>query len=243
MNKYIAIFALSVLFFLPVSVFAKTDLSILESDITFSKNPILDGDVVRVYARIFNTGDTDATGFLDFYSGTTEISTPQSISLRPNTYDDVFIDWKATAGTHAISAKIVGTNPPDENAANNVTAVKEVFVDTDTNHNGIGDSKEHVAATGTTNTTTVSGTANVNGSGSLTDILSALSQGGITGMLNGAGSSVKKVFGENGTITMPNANNSSDKPQDNQKYVYGGLAILGFVVLLFWFRTKDGRRR
>ena len=128
---------------LPVGmVFAKTDLSLSETDITFSKDTVIAGDMVRVYARVFNIGDADVMAYVDFFNNGKEVGAPQTISIRPNTYDDVFVDWKATAGDNNISAKIIGSNPADDNVKNNVTVKKEVLVDTDLNKNGVPDAKD-----------------------------------------------------------------------------------------------------
>ena len=101
---------------------AKTDLSITATDITFSKEEPVEGDKVRIFARVFNVGDIDIYGFVIFsMSNGQEIADPQPISVKVNTYDDVFIDWPVEAGTYNIQAKIIGTNPADENPDNTMT--------------------------------------------------------------------------------------------------------------------------
>lgn len=136
------VFATLVVLFSADFVFAKTDLSISETDITFSKEDILDGDLVRVYARIFNTGDVDVSGHVVFLDNSKEMADPQPISVRINTYDDVFIDWKAKQGNHDIKASIVGLNSSDDNTGNNSTIKKGIIVDLDTDGDGIGNSKD-----------------------------------------------------------------------------------------------------
>lgn len=121
---------------------AKTDLSITETDITFSKADPLNGDLIRVYARVFNAGDTDVSGRVVFLSDGAQMSDPQAISLKPSTYDDVFVDWKVKAGTYNVEAKIVGLIPQDDDIENNKTVKKSFFVDYDTDGDGIGDSKD-----------------------------------------------------------------------------------------------------
>lgn len=139
----ILLFALTVcLFGFAGKSFAKTDLSISETDITFSKIDLIEGDPIKIYARIFNIGDNDVSGYVSFYSNGKEIGNPQAISIKPNTYDDVFVDWKTSAGTFDVGAKIVGLNPVDENPDNNETAKRNVFVDSDTDADGIGNSKD-----------------------------------------------------------------------------------------------------
>ncbi len=110
------------------SVFAKTDLSISETDITFSKDAPVVGETIKIYTRVFNAGDTDVIAFVNFLNNGKEMAPPLQISIRPNTYDDVFIDWKAVAGNNIIMAKIVGANPADENTQNNVSAKKDLIV-------------------------------------------------------------------------------------------------------------------
>lgn len=140
-NPLFVLAILAVLFFAGF-VFAKTDLSISETDITFSKEEILDGDLVRVYARIFNIGDSDVFGHVVFLDNSKEMADPQPISVRTNTYDDVFIDWKAKQGNHDIKASIIGINPSDDNIENNGTIKKGISVDLDSDGDGIGNSKD-----------------------------------------------------------------------------------------------------
>ena len=92
------------------SVFAKADLSLNVSDITFSKEEALAGDKVRVFARVFNVGDQDVYGFVAFLINDKEIAEPQPVSVKVNTYDDVFIDWIFTQGNFDVEAKIIATN-------------------------------------------------------------------------------------------------------------------------------------
>ncbi|MBI2625126.1 MAG: hypothetical protein HYW70_02240 [Candidatus Nealsonbacteria bacterium] len=129
---------LAVFLFFTESSLAKTDLSITATDITFSKEDPLDGENVRVFARVFNLGDTDVYGFVVFLDGKREMAGPQPISVKANTYDDVFIDWEAASGSHNIDAKIIGTNLADENSSNDVAKKENYFVDLDTDRDGKG---------------------------------------------------------------------------------------------------------
>ncbi len=122
--------------------FATTDLSVLEADITFSKQEPFDGDQIRIYARVFNTGDSDATGSVVFLLNNKEIGGAQPISVKTNTYDDVFIDWTAKKGNYDITAKITGVNPADENSGNNQAVKKDFFIDLDTDSDGTGDQND-----------------------------------------------------------------------------------------------------
>lgn len=121
---------------------AKTDLSITATDITFSKDSPLEGETVRVFARVFNLGETDVYGFVVFLNGGKEMTDPQPISVKVNTYDDVFIDWEVIAGTYNIQAKIVGTNLTDDNPDNDIALQEDYFVDLDTDGDRIGNTKD-----------------------------------------------------------------------------------------------------
>ena len=123
------LFIILALFLLPAFASAKTDLSLAETSIALSKTAVLAGDTVRIYARVFNLGDTDVSGFVVFTNNGQELLEPRQISVRPNTYDDVFIDWLVTVGENIIQAKITGATPTDENEGNNATVEKVVTVE------------------------------------------------------------------------------------------------------------------
>ncbi len=125
--------------FLFSEAFAKADLSVSETDLTFSKDKVFGGEAVRIYARIFNIGDIDVRGFVIFSVNKKQADEPQPISVKPNTYDDVFVDYKFEAGTYNIEAKIISQNPSDENLENNLISKKDFFVDSDSDGDSIGD--------------------------------------------------------------------------------------------------------
>lgn len=141
-SKLILIFSVLAVLLFAGLVFAKTDLSITESDISFSKDDALEGETIRIFARVFNTGDTDVYGYVIFTSNAKELADPQPVSVRANNYDDVFVDYKLDAGAHNIEAKITGENPTDENLENNKASKKEYFVDSDTDKDGTGNKKD-----------------------------------------------------------------------------------------------------
>ena len=121
---------------------AKSDLSLNVSDITFSKTEPLAGEKVRVFGRVFNTGDEDVYGFVIFSVNGEEIADPQPISVKVGTYDDVFVDWVVTAGNYSVGAKIAATRPADEDETNDAAVQENYFVDLDSDGDGIGDSRD-----------------------------------------------------------------------------------------------------
>lgn len=124
------------------SVFAKADLSLNVSDISFSKAEPLAGEKIRIFGRVFNVGDEDIYGFVVFSMNGKEISDPQPISVKVGTYDDVFIDWVFQGGSYSIKAEIAATRPGDENPANDLALQKDFFVDLDSDNDGVGDSQD-----------------------------------------------------------------------------------------------------
>jgi len=124
------------------SVLAETDLSITATDITFSKEQALVGDRVRIFARVFNIGDTDVYGFVVFLNNDQQIGEPQPISVKVNTYDDVFVGWLAEEGSFDIKAKIIATQPQDEVSTNDTAVRENYLVDLDTDSDGLGNSQD-----------------------------------------------------------------------------------------------------
>ncbi len=120
------------------SVLAKADLSINLSDVVFSKDEPMEGEEVRLFARVFNLGDEDVYGSVVFLNKNQQIAESQPISVRVNTYDDVFVDWMVEQGSYDIEVKIIETSPIDENLENNSVVKQDFFVDLDTDNDGTG---------------------------------------------------------------------------------------------------------
>ncbi|MFA6992783.1 MAG: PKD domain-containing protein [Candidatus Gracilibacteria bacterium] len=118
------------------------DLSISTSDIRFSKSPILEGNIVRIYATVSNLSSKDLLGVVRFFDGTSQINGDQAISLFAGKTDDIFVDWAPKSwGTRDISIRIVPWQPEIDNSANNVVSEK-IFVEQDTDHDGIKNSAD-----------------------------------------------------------------------------------------------------
>lgn len=122
--------------------FAKTDISISESDIIFSNSEPLAGESIKIYVRVFNLGDTDAYGDVMVSIKDKQTSNSQPVSLRPGTYDDIFITWQAETGLYDITAELSNLSSVDENTENNKAIKKDFFVDLDTDKDGTGDKKD-----------------------------------------------------------------------------------------------------
>lgn len=120
-----------ILLFISGNVYANVSLSL--TDITFSNTEPVEGEVVRIFARVYNYGEEDIIGLVEFE----DMGEPQVISIRPNTYDDVFIDWIADDGNHNIHVNVITSDQTD-------TVIKKgFFVDKDSDDDGIGDLKDN----------------------------------------------------------------------------------------------------
>ncbi len=270
--KYFLVF--SIFFSYPLFVFAigplsesKTDLSVSETDIISSKDAPVAGDSIKIYVRVFNIGDTDVNAFVNFLNNGKEMSSPQPISIRPNTYDDVFIDWKAVAGTNIIMAKIVGANPTDDNAKNNTSTTKEIKV-TDTQKSTESDvilRKNEVAAVSETATPATEtkvemqaeslaflpadvqqGLDNFANSNPIKSSIQALNnkiteQAAKWFNLNLLNSVTDNKKDQNSFDHSKLTANISGAFKDTNNYIYAALAIVFLTILFLFWRAKKNR--
>jgi hypothetical protein len=135
------IFLLLLLFLTSSRIYATTvDLSITGEDIRFSKETLISGDTVRLYARIHNVGDVDVMGFVTFFQGPAILGSSQVISvIVGGSPEEVYIDFVVPSSSFNIRAEIRGTEPEDLALENNtaITAMFEPVADGDAD--GIAD--------------------------------------------------------------------------------------------------------
>ncbi len=136
------IFTIFSLLFIKGTVNAKADLSITDASISFSEENFLNGSMIRIYVRVWNTSDIDAHGFVKIYLNESQIGDSQPISLKTGTYDDIFLDWLANAGVYSIKAELVDVLPEDINIENNIVLIENLFVDLDTDGDGTGNRED-----------------------------------------------------------------------------------------------------
>lgn len=119
---------------------ATADLSIAQSQITFSQSTLYAGDVVRIYARVRNLGETDMRATVFFYQGSELIASAQPISLAAEgAPEEVFVDFTVPSGSFNIRAVIQGSEPADENASNNDATTPLYTAIDDVDRDGVGD--------------------------------------------------------------------------------------------------------
>lgn len=142
--KKFSLFPISIFCLLSPAViaFAQMDLSMAADDITLSRQTVLAGDTVRIYVRVVNSGASDAVGSVDILVNDKKIGSSLQVSVKVNTYDDVFVDWQAVAGQAIIQARITQTMPTNATMNTMVAISKTITVDADSNHNGLSDATE-----------------------------------------------------------------------------------------------------
>ncbi len=137
---------LSLFFFiLPVATFAATaDLRITPDDIRFSKETLISGETVRLYARIHNVGEVDVSGYVTFFQGGSVLGNSREISvIQGGAPEEVYIDFVVPSSTFNIRAEIRGTEPEDL-ALDNNTAITTMFVPVaDGDGDGVADGKDN----------------------------------------------------------------------------------------------------
>jgi len=116
---------LGLLLLIPSVVQAATvDLGIIPGTVSFS-DEIVAGSTVRIYAQVTNEGETDVAGYVSFFQGTVPIGDSQVISVRAGGVpEEVYVDFVIPNGEFNIRAEIRGTDPQDENGANDVAITK-----------------------------------------------------------------------------------------------------------------------
>ncbi len=123
----IAIFVVSAYYPLSSARAASIDLALDANNISFSTSTLYVGDAVRIYARVRNVGDTDATAYVLFYQGGMVIGQSQPVSLRASgNPDEVFVDFMVPDGTFNIRAVLQGSTPQDTNPDND-TAITPLY--------------------------------------------------------------------------------------------------------------------
>ncbi len=89
--------------------------------IFFSKETLVAGDTIRIYATITNFGDVDVSGYVAFNQGTIPIGDSQVISVRANgAEDEIYVDFVVPDSSFNIRAEIKGTDPEDNNTENDI---------------------------------------------------------------------------------------------------------------------------
>lgn len=124
MKKYFIIFILFYIIFTPL-VYAEVPVTtgFIPGQIWYSKEPLVEGDTVKVYTAIWNGDDNSLSAKVTFYDknvvlGTRDIVVP-SLQMQ-----DVSVSWQVTSGDHSISAKIISSSISTSTQKEQVTLVR-----------------------------------------------------------------------------------------------------------------------
>lgn len=117
------------------------DLKISNANVRLSTMNLLEGQRVRIYATVENTGTRDLLGYVRFFDGQTQIGGDQPISVVAAKDDTVFIDWTPVPGDHDITVRIVPFDKTGDIPSNN-DATKEVTVLSDTDRDGVANDSD-----------------------------------------------------------------------------------------------------
>ncbi len=116
------------------------DLALDSSSISFSETTLYAGDEIRIYARVKNLGDTDASAYVLFYQGGMLVGKSQAVSLLANgNPDDVYVDFTVPTGSFNIRAVLQGSAPQDQNVANDSTMTPLYSPVVDADRDGVVD--------------------------------------------------------------------------------------------------------
>lgn len=116
------------------------DLSIGSGDVK-SASDILKGETTKIYVTVHNNSDSDLSGVVKYYDEFTGsyIGVDQPVSVLSQKTDDVFMDFKSdSVGQHQISVRVAPWDESGDDPGNNKVS-KSIYVDVDSDHDGIGD--------------------------------------------------------------------------------------------------------
>jgi len=139
------ILCLVLLFF--TNVYAEdysNDLSLDSSSVYFSEEIAIVNNSLRLYASVTNNSTQDLAGTVRFYDEkmSTQIGGNQVISVLAGSTDDVFVDFTiAGYGDHPIAVRVTPAFLDGDNPDNN-KVTKNIFVDYDTDGDGVPNSQD-----------------------------------------------------------------------------------------------------
>lgn len=107
MKKYFIFFILICSFFsIHYSLEASSFTGFIPGQIWYSKDPLVEGETVKIYTALFNNDDSSLSAKVEFYDKNVLLGSRDVVVSSMN-IEDVSISWKVTSGDHLISAKII----------------------------------------------------------------------------------------------------------------------------------------
>ncbi len=121
------------------------DLNIDDTDLEFNDTvgTYLEGNIIEMMINVSNTGNAPATdillNFTSFTTNETYLGSDNITTLNDGEYTIVTFNWTATPGNHTINVTLDPLDAIDEAFEDNNMASKVLFIDNDTDGDGIGD--------------------------------------------------------------------------------------------------------
>ncbi len=115
--------------------------------IWFGTESVFVGDTVRIYVALRNNADHDLTGTVRFNDNEKRVGTSY-VSALPGRLIEAWTDWTPTYGEHIIVATLTNTQlhplgeDPEMVEVISAQAEQTVFIDRDTDKDGIGDRED-----------------------------------------------------------------------------------------------------
>lgn len=139
--KKITKFTIIFFFIIYLTQNACADLSIEETDITFStENPYI-GQEVKVYVKVYNSSNSEARGVVKIFNETEGIfiGGDQPIAVLANSYDNAFASFKPQiSGYHKITARVIPFDESNDNPENNKTFIT-IFVNKEAEYDNVAE--------------------------------------------------------------------------------------------------------
>jgi len=143
-NKIVSLIATAVVLALwwPTSAWARADLGLQVSDITFSTSSFVAGQKATVYVKIHSYGDEDASGMVNLYLNSELLAAGLAVSVVSSEPDTVYAQFTVPDKNFRILVDLKSVFPTDSQLSNNNSITSEQVIDIDTDGDGIGDSKD-----------------------------------------------------------------------------------------------------
>lgn len=123
------------------------DLAIVLGHVRFVPDYLVSGQRVRLYARVRNSGDEDATAQVLFYVGSQLIGTSQPVSvLADGGFDDVYVDVTVPDGKFNVAVRVGGSDPAEMNTENNEVLTSQFTPVADSDRDSVPDASDNCSA-------------------------------------------------------------------------------------------------
>lgn len=121
------------------------NIGLVENNIWYSSYPFLEGEKIKIFSLVFNSGRDDFQGRVEFYDNTNSIGVTDFMVPRGSSAQEVSVVWTPNAGDHTITAEIIDAflvktpgAPEKVDIKQKRTGQSTISVDFDTDSDGVG---------------------------------------------------------------------------------------------------------